>query len=557
MALYKSQSWARTVLPQSYTMQRVDDLYINDNNLNLNVPEYFNFARDVLDKYAKDPEKLALWWIDDNGNETKKTFAQISDDSRKACNILAEQDIQKGDVVIVVLPRLIEWWIMNIACLRMGAIVCPGTTQLTPTDIKYRLEKAEASCIITTNEVAQKADKVINDTAKLKSKIVVGDHCDGWLNYNELYSTASDKFETVNTRSDEDAIYYFTSGTTSHPKLVVHTHVSYPIGHKTTGALWLGLKGNDLHWNISDTGWAKAGWSSLFGPWNMGSAIFVHHSLSKRFDSTKTLEILNKYPITTMCAAPTVYRMLILEDLNICNFSHLRDCVAAGEPLNPEVIDTWKEATGITIRDGYGQTETVLLIGNFPSMEARFGSMGKPNPNFDIHIIDDKGNTLSSNKEGEIAVRVKPQYPVGLFKEYRKDPVATAGVFKGDWYTTGDRAYQDEDGYFWFVGRADDVILSAGYRIGPFEVESAILEHDAVAESAVVSTPDKLRGEVVKAFVVLKPGFKPSDKLIRELQAHTKKSTAPYKYPRRIEFVKSLPKTISGKIRRIDLREKG
>ncbi|MGR3220166.1 MAG: AMP-binding protein [Candidatus Anammoxibacter sp.] len=541
-------------------MQNISDSPENGNNLQPDVPEYFNFARDVLDKFAKNPDKQALMWIDDDGNEVKKTYAQLCRDSRKVCNILSEQGIQRGDVVIVILPRVIEWWVINIACLRMGVIISPGTVQLTSKDVLYRLKTAGAACIITDNSVATRINKEIKGYSGLKCKIVIGDdpvdERNGWVNYNKLFTTASGEFETVMTRSDENAIFYFTSGTTDYPKLVVHTHASYPIGHKITGELWLGLSDSDLHWNVSDTGWAKAAWSSFFGPWNMGSTIFVHHSTSKGFNSKRMLKILVKYPITTLCAAPTVYRMRVLEDLDDYNFQSLRDCVAAGEPLNPEVIEKWRKATGIVIRDGYGQTETVLLVGNFPSTKPRYGSMGKPAPNFNIRIIDEHGNVLPTDKEGDIAICVKPDYPIGLFKEYWNDPAATSASFRGDWYITGDRAYRDKDGYLWFVGRADDVILSAGYRIGPFEVESALLEHDAVAESAVVAGPDELRGKIVKAFVVLKPGFEPTDSLVKELQEHTRKVTAPYKYPRKIEFVENLPKTISGKIRRVELRER-
>ncbi len=520
----------------------------------LEVPEYFNFASDVLDNWASDPSKLAMWWIDDFGNEAKKTFKELCDDSRKVCNMLSAQGVKKGDVVIIILPRLIEWWALNIACLRMGAVVSPGTTQLTSKDLLYRFQASEAVCVITDNALAPKVDEVINQCPTVKSRIIVGDNRDGWTNYADLFASASDQFETVKTRSDDNAILYFTSGTTGYPKMTVHTHASYPIGHKITGTFWLDLRPDDLHWNLSDTGWAKAAWSSFFGPWNMGAAIFVHHSA--RFDTKKTLEILSQYPITTMCGAPTNYRMLVLEDLKAYKYPTLRHCVGAGEPLNPEVIDTWKDATGLTIRDGYGQTETVLLAGSYPCIEPRFGSMGKPSPGFDIQIIDEDGNILPPDTEGDIAIRVKPVRPVGLFKEYWKNPEKTAGVYRGDWYLTGDRAYKDKDGYLWFVGRADDVILAAGYRIGPFEVESALLEHDAVAESAVVSSPDELRGEVVKAFVVLTSGYKPTDELVKELQDYVKKVTAPYKYPRKIEFVESLPKTVSGKIRRIELRER-
>lgn len=538
-------------MSQVHNMVDYDKTYAE---FKLEVPEYFNFARDVLDKWAENPDKLAMWWVDDDGNEVKKTFAELCQDSRRVCNMLAAQGVKKGDVVIVILPRYVEWWVINIACLRMGAVISPGTTQLTAKDIKYRFEASEAVCIITDNNIAPRVDEVVGECPTVKTKIIVQGTREGWLSYDELFAAASDQFETVNTRSDDNAILYFTSGTTGYPKMTVHTHASYPIGHKITGTFWLDLREDDLHWNLSDTGWAKAAWSSFYGPWNMGAAIFVHHTA--RFDTKKTLELLSKYPITTMCGAPTNYRMLVLEDLKAYKYPTLRHCVAAGEPLNPEVIEVWKEATGIIIRDGYGQTETVLLAGSYPCIEPRFGSMGKPAPGFEIHVIDDEGNILPPNQEGDIAIRVKPNRPVGLFKEYWKNPEKTASAYRGDWYITGDRAYRDEDGYLWFVGRADDVILAAGYRIGPFEVESALLEHPAVAESAVVSSPDELRGEVVKAFVVLAPGYQPSDELVKELQEHVKKVTAPYKYPRKVEFVDSLPKTVSGKIRRVELREK-
>ncbi|OAT81733.1 AMP-binding protein [Desulfotomaculum copahuensis] len=518
------------------------------------VPEYFNFTRDVVDKWAADPDKLAMLWVDDDGNEVRKTFAGFSRAARRTANVLKAQGVKKGDVIVLLLPRLIEWWEINLAAILMGAVISPGTTQLTPKDLKFRFDAAEAVCVITDNENAPKVDEVIGECPTVKSRIMVGESREGWLDLRAATAGASEEFETVPTRSDENAILYFTSGTTGYPKMTVHTHVSFPLGHLITGKYWLDLRPEDLHWNLSDTGWAKAAWSSLFGPWNMGAALFVHHS--PRFNTKKTLELLQQYPITTLCGAPTNYRMLVLEDLKQYKFPTLRHCVGAGEPLNPEVIETWKEATGIIIRDGYGQTESVLICGTFPCLEPRFGSMGKPSPGFDLQVVDDEGKILPPGQEGDIAVRVKPERPVGLFKEYWKNPEKTAGVYRGDWYITGDRAYKDEDGYFWFVGRSDDVILAAGYRIGPFEVESALLEHDAVAESAVVSSPDELRGEVVKAFVILAPGYQPSDELVKELQDYVKKVTAPYKYPRKIEFVDSLPKTVSGKIRRIELREK-
>lgn len=346
---------------------------------------------------------------------------------------------------------------------------------------------------------------------------------------------------------------YFTSGTAGNPKMVLHTHASYPIGHRITGAYWLALTLDDLHWNLSDTGWAKAAWSSLFGPWNMGAALFVHDGRGK-YNPRETLELLQRYLVTTFCAAPTIYRLLVQEDLRAYRFPHLRSCTSAGEPLNPEVIAVWREATGITVRDGYGQTESVLLCGNPPGQELRPGSMGKPLPGLTLAVIDHEGNPLPPRREGDLAMKVKPERPVGLFKEYWRTPGATAACHRGDWYITGDRAYVDEEGYFWFVGRADDVIISAGCRIGPFEVESALIEHPAVAEAAVVSKPDPARGAIVKAYVVLSSTANPSEALAHELQEFVKRNTAPYKYPREIEFVSELPKTVSGKIRRAELR---
>jgi len=517
------------------------------------VPEYFNFAGEVIDKWAADPDKLAMLWVDDSGSEEKRTFRDISIASKKLANVLTAQGIKRGDVVMVVLPRNIEWWEIFTACIRMGAVIAPGTTQLTSKDLEFRANKSEAACIITNNEIAAKFDKVAAQCTTVKSRIVITEPRDGWTFYTEAVNAASEEFTTENTKSDENCIVYFTSGTTGFPKMALHTHASYPIGHQVTGKYWLDLKEDDMHWNVSDTGWAKAAWSSYFGPWNQGAAQFIQHT--NRFDPVETLDLLAKYPVTTMCGAPTIYRMLVLQDLSGYKFPQLRHCVGAGEPLNPEIIDVWKNATGCTIRDGYGQTETVLLCGSFPCIEPRFGSMGKPTPGIDLQVIDEDGNVLPPNSEGDIAVRVKPNRPVGLFKEYWKEPDRTASTYRGDWYLTGDRATVDEDGYFWFVGRSDDVILTSGYRIGPFEVESALIEHPAVAESAVVSSPDETRGEVVKAFIILAPGFTGNDELVKELQDHVKNVTAPYKYPRKIDFVDVLPKTVSGKIRRIELRD--
>ena len=513
-------------------------------------PEKYNFARDVIDRW--EPDKPALFWIDDAGAEVSRTFGDISEASRRLCNVLRQAGVSTGDTVIVMLPRVIPWWETFTATLRMGAVISPGTVQLSGKDLAYRINAAQATCVITDSANAAKVDAVLDKCPTLLARIVTDGQRAGWIDYREAVAAASPEFDTADTNADDEAICYFTSGTTGYPKMCIHTH-SYAIGHRITGELWLDLKPDDLHWNLSDTGWGKAAYSSYFGPWLCGTTLFIHHSSG--FNPRQTLELLEKYPVTTFCGAPTIYRMLVLEDLGRYQFKALRHCTGAGEPLNPEIIGTWKAATGLTIRDGYGQTESVILCASFPCIEPRPGSMGKPAPGIDLQVIDDAGAIVTADQEGDIAMRIRPEPPQGFFREYRNDAERTAATRRGDWYVTGDRAYRDEDGYFWFVSRADDVILSAGYRIGPFEVESALIEHPAVAESAVVSSPDETRGEVVKAFVVLAPGYSASAELKQELQEHVKRVTAPYKYPRRIDFIDTLPKTVSGKIRRVELRE--
>src|SRR5579875_415239 len=532
-------------------------------NFSLEVPEYFNFAIDVIDKWASDPDKLAMLWIGQKGEvERNVTFAQFAERSSRAANAFVTLGIQKGERVLVMLPRIPEWWESVLGLMKLGAIAIPCTTLLTPKDIAFRAEVAEAVAFITDHEGTAKFDQVRAECPTMRYTILADAYNtegrEGWTDYSHIVDEASPEFTGPKTRSDDPCLVYFTSGTVGYPKMVLHTHASYPIGHTITGKYWLDLHEDDLHWNLSEMGWAKAAWSNLFGPWIQGAAMFIQDARGK-FDPIETLEMLNKYPITTLCAPPTAYRMMVLDEPMAYMKAHppraLRHCVGAGEPLNPEVIKVWQEVTGMTIRDGYGQTETVLLCANFPPLPVKPGSMGKPSPGFVVDVIDDEGNPLPPGKEGDIAVRVKPQRPTWMFKEYWRNPDATRACVRGDWYITGDRAYKDEDGYFWFVGRADDVIISAGYRIGPFEVESALKEHPAVAESAVIASPDEMRGEIVKAFVILAPGYTASPELASELQEHVKRVTAPYKYPREVEFVESLPKTISGKIRRVELRE--
>lgn len=517
-------------------------------------PDRCNFAQDVIDKWAKsNPDKLAILWTDDSGEVVRKTFADIARTSRQAANVFTHHGVVRGDTVLIILSRQIAWWEVLTTCLRMGAIASPGTTQLSAKDIAYRIRAAGATCIVTDQANADKL-AAITDLPDGFVKVLVDGARDGWVDYQSEIADASPVFADIDTAPDEVALCYFTSGTTGNPKMAQHGH-DYGFGHVTTGKFWLDLGADDLHWNISDTGWAKAAWSSYFGPWLQGAALFVHHTGG--FDAKATLAMFARFPITTMCSAPTIYRIFVQQDLGQVDFGKLRHCVAAGEPLNPSVIATWKDATGIIPHDGYGQTETTILCANMLGLPIRAGSMGKPAPGIDLAVIGNDALPVGPGVEGDIAVKVKPQAPRGLFLGYKNDPEKTAETFRGDYYLTGDRAYVDEDGYFWFVSRADDVIISAGYRIGPFEVESALLEHPGIVESAVVAAPDETRGEIVKAFVVLADGFTPNEALKRDIQDFVKATTAPYKYPRMVEFVESLPKTVSGKIRRVELRGQG
>ena len=521
--------------------------------IDLRVPADFNWAYDVIDRWADDPQKLGMYWVSPTGEERAITFAQFRERSDRLAGGLEALGLARDDKALIILPRVVEWWESILGLMKMGAVSMPGTALLTPKDIAFRINAAEARAVITDPDGAAKVDQVREQCPSLQLLIVVGGERAGWQSFEEVLAAGKTPRPRLPTPSDDSAMIYFTSGTAGNPKMVLHTHASYPIGHRITGKYWLALTPDDLHWNLSDTGWAKAAWSSLFGPWNMGATLFIHDGRGK-YNPRETLELLQRYPITSFCAAPTIYRLLVQEDLSACSFPHLRSCVGAGEPLNPEVIEVWRKATGLTIRDGYGQTETVLLCGNPPDGEVRPGSMGRPLPGLHLAVIDDEGNELPPRREGDVAVRVRPERPVAVFKEYWQTPSAMAATHRGDWYITGDRAYVDEDGYFWFVGRADDVIISAGYRIGPFEVESALIEHPAVAEAAVVAKPDLARGAIVKAYIMLTSGHQPSEELAHEIQEFVKAITAPYKYPREIEFVSDLPKTVSGKIRRFELR---
>jgi acetyl-CoA synthetase len=530
-------------------------------HFSIEVPEFYNFGFDVIDALAKkDRNKLAMIWVNQKGEEKNFTFRQLMNLSNQAANMLLKYGINKGDRVVILLTRVPEWWIFAIACIKLGAVFCPCPTMLTGKDLKYRVNAAKIKMVITDLENAPKVDEIANDCPSLMSRFVIDADLPGWISYPvELdYPAPVSRYLVTlpgmeKTKSTDPMVIYFTSGTTGEPKMVLHNQ-ALPLGHITTGRFWLDLRDNDLHFTLADTGWAKSSWGKFFGPWIQGSCILVYDTRG-RFKATELLPVLEKYEVTTFCAPPTVYRMLILADLEKFDLTELRHCVSAGEPLNPEVIRVWKEGTGLTIYEGYGQTELVLVIGTFPCMEAKPGSMGRPSPGWHIEIHDEDGNLTPAGDVGRIAIRVKPR-PVGLFDGYLNDPAANEAVFSGDFYYTGDKATIDDDGYYWFVGRDDDVIKSSGYRIGPFEVESALMEHAAVKEAAVVGSPDVIRGMIVKAFIVLKEGWEPTEQLVKDIQKFVKKTTAPYKYPRAIEFVDDLPKTISGKIKRNVLRDR-
>jgi acyl-coenzyme A synthetase/AMP-(fatty) acid ligase len=547
-------------------------------DFSLLVPAKFSFPLDIFDNWGN---RLALFWTDGE-KEKKFSFDELKILSSKGADAFKKIGIGKGDKVLVMLPNIPEWWEVMLALMRLNAIPIPATTLLTLKDIKYRLSVIDIKAIIATDDDALKVEDAVNNTSTSPLLIVInnsptplipllargdkegskkvgkggfsGERKD-WYDYIKERDIA-DTFEGERASSDEPALIYFTSGTTGPPKMVLHTIASYPFAHKITGTYWLDLRPGDIYWNLSDTGWAKAAWSSLFGPWHTGAVVFSFYKTGK-FDPSLTIEMIQKYPITTFCCPPTAYRMMVKEmPAQRFAFQSLRHFVAAGEPLNKEIIEVWKERTGRYIYDGYGQTETVNVLANFRCLPVKPGSMGVPVPGFIVDVVDDTGNPVSPGIEGNIAIKIKPERPVGIFKEYLGNPEATEKTIRGKWYITGDRAYKDEDGYFWFVGRADDIIITSGYRIGPFEIESVLIEHPAVVESAVVASTDEMRGEVVKAFIVLTKDYRPSDALVKELQEFVKKQTAPYKYPRKIEFVDELPKTISGKIKRKELKMK-
>ncbi|MFN8543720.1 MAG: acyl--CoA ligase [Candidatus Binatia bacterium] len=512
------------------------------------VPEEFNFGA-LVDAWATDRSRVALYWEDEAGHTARLTFWDVKTASNRVMNALAGLGVGRGDPVMVMLPRVPAWHATIVGALKLGALVIPCTASLRAKDIAYRARHSGARAIVTTVEQTAEVDAALGEGAELPVRIALGGAPAGWHDFDGVCARASGTGVAARTRTDEPALCFYTSGTTKDPKAVLHTH-AYPFAHRYTGEYWLDLRRTDLHWTTSDTGWAKAAYGVIFGPWMLGVPVFLFDG---RFDPERELDLLARYEITTFCAPPTEYRLLVKQNLARRRLPYLRHCVGAGEPLNPEVIHAWHDAFDLLVHDGYGQTESTILAANLPGMPIRAGAMGKPFPGHDLRVLGDDGAEAAPGDIGDLALRGAPP---SLFREYWKSPEETAACRRGEWYRTGDRAKRDEDGYLWFVGRADDVIISAGYRIGPFEVESALLEHPAVVESAVVASPDATRGEIVKAFVVLRQGHLAGAALVRELQEHVKRVTAPYKYPREVEFVAELPKTPSGKIRRVELRER-
>ena len=522
----------------------------------INVPDRFNFAWDVVDDIAaREPRRSALVWCDEKGAEASFTFGQMAELSNRAATFLLSLGIGRGDPVMLILKRRYEYWFCLLALHKIGAVAIPATHLLTKKDIVYRNNAAEVKGIICVGEqkVLDNVDAAAPESPTLSVRVCLGVQRPGWHELAKEMERASPTLSRMPTENTDTSLLYFTSGTTGMPKMVQHDF-SYPLGHILTAKYWQNVQDGGLHLTVADTGWAKAAWGKIYGQWLCGSAVFVYDY--ERFVPGAMLEVVSRHKVTTFCAPPTIYRFFIKENLSKYDFSALSWCTVAGEPLNPEVYEQFLDITGLKLREGYGQTEMTVAVAVSPWVEPKPGSMGLPSPGYDIDLIDDNGKTCEVGEKGQIVVRTDARMPVGMFHGYYKDPELTARSWHDGIYRTGDVAWRDEDGYYWFVGRTDDVIKSSGYRIGPFEVESALIEHPAVLECAVTGVPDPDRGAVVKATVVLAKGYTASAELSTELQEHVKKITAPYKYPRIIEFVTELPKTISGKIRRVEIREK-
>nr|WP_317412913.1 AMP-binding protein [uncultured Solibaculum sp.] len=519
------------------------------------VPGDYNFAYDVVDEIARqEPDRRAMVWCNDEGEERTFTFGDFKRYSDKAANVFKAHGIGKGDKVMLVLKRHYQYWFAILALHKLGAVTIPATHLLTKKDFVYRFNAADVKAIVCTadGEVSEHVELSLPESPSVKACFLARGKKDGWVSFDDEVEAASDQFDRVPTKSTDTMLGYFTSGTTGYPKLVTHNY-SYSVAHILTAKHWQNVKPDGLHLTVSDTGWGKAAWGKLYGQWFMEASIFVCDFA--KFTPAELLPLFSKYHITTFCAPPTIYRFFIKEDLSHYDLSSLEYACIAGEALNPEVYNQFYKATGLRLMEGFGQTESTLLAVNTVGMIPKPGSMGKSSPQYDVDIYNEDGTRADNGVVGEICVKVGDGHPNGLFEGYYHNQEMTGRVWHDGLYHTGDTAWRDEDGYLWYDGRTDDIIKSSGYRIGPFEIESALMEHPSVLECAITGVPDPIRGQVVKATIVLAKGYTPSEELKKELQNHVKHSTAPYKYPRVVEFVDELPKTISGKIRRVQLRD--
>lgn len=535
-------------------------------HLHFIVPENFNFAYDVMDAWAEEkPDKVALLWTSERGEEVSTTYREFKEQTDRTAAYFMQLGIKHGDKVMLILKRHYQWWLSMMALCKVGAIAIPATHMLTVHDIVYRNQSASVKYIICANDeyITEQIAKAMPDSPTVKALVAVNALSEldkpipeGFHDWRKEWAEAPAFVRPDNVNTNEDTmLMYFTSGTSGEPKMVAHDFL-YALGHLTTGVYWHNLHANSLHLTVADTGWGKAVWGKLYGQWFAGATVFVYDH--EKFTAEKIMRQMEKYHITSFCAPPTIYRFMIREDFSKYDLSSLEWCTTAGEAMNPSVANRFKELTGVTIYEGFGQTETTMTLGTFPWVKPKPGSMGKPNPQYDIQLLRQDGTECEDGEKGEICIRIGDKKPLGLFKGYYRDEERTKETWHDGIYHTGDMAWRDEEGYYWFVGRTDDVIKSSGYRIGPFEVENALMTHPAVVECAITGVPDPIRGMIVKATVVLVPEYKAKagDELIKELQNHVKHETAPYKYPRLIEFVNELPKTISGKIRRVEIREK-
>ena len=579
---------------RNINLRYVDETYAPDGQLEtfcVHYPDNFNFGYDIVDDIAmNDPDRRAMIWCNPEGEEHIFTFADMKRWSDKTANFLVDQGIKRGDYVLVVLRRHYQFWFVATALAKIGAVMVPATFMLKEHDLEYRLNGASISSIICTSvgEISQIADNVIDECPTVTSRILVNGagggttkyddegnliavagtvgaalsgeegicaasiERKGWVDFNSGVRAASEVFERRDTVAADPMLMYFSSGTSGNPKMVLHNS-GYAVAHLITAKHWHNVQPDGVHFTIADTGWGKAVWGKYYGQWLMEACVLTYDF--DRFNAGEILSLISKYQVTTLCCPPTMYRLMMSENFDAYDLSSLQYSTTAGEALNPDLFNFWKEHTGLTIFEGFGQTETPLTIANLKHSTPRSGSMGKPVPLYDVEIQRDDGSRCNTGETGEICIRMEPR-PAGIMMEYYRDPEKTANAIYDGWYHTGDTAWVDEDGYFWYVGRNDDVIKSSGYRIGPFEIESELLEHEAVRECAVTGVPDPVRGFAVKATVVLADGFKGSDELTRELQAWVKHRTAPYKYPRIVEYVDALPKTVNGKIRRVAIRQK-